>query len=652
MTAVQITDLYQLKSLSQPVSSGKRTFVVQTEMSKELNDYQANILAVEENGSINPYTNGGMNLQPVISGDTLYYRHQDKKDHYQIMQMPITGGAATPVTTENGSVDEIRFSPDKQFAFFKVTLSPEENEQKDNGLTPRHLTKVQNKADGIGWLPTENVYELKTFDTKTGEIKLVKSFSHDFHLQDVSSDKEEVAYLAPEHPEWTDKFDDSHAVFVYNRQTDQITKITSSIPDGVFTDAAFSPDQSRIAIIGSDFHAYSATVNQLYIYDVQRQELSKATQDEQINVGYGNPVADDWTQNPSHVSGYWTDKQTYLYTAVHHGHSQLYRYHTQDNSTEKVHEADRNIVDFATADDQTIVFVHSTAEKPAEIRELNVDTKEEKILANPNADYEKDHQYAPTESFYYPTADGQTEIQGWFTKAQTNAEKAPLILYIHGGPHAAFANTFFQEYQALAGQGFHVLYVNPRGSTSYGEDFATDVMGHYGEHDYADVMTAVDYALSHFKGIDSDKVFVAGGSYGGFLSTWVIGHTDRFQAAIVQRPAIDWFNLYHNSDIGVSFVTNELGVDLYKDNAYQFYWEKSPLAYADKITTPVRIQHGEADRRCPVSQSEALFTAVKRTGTECNYIRYPKSFHGFSRNGKPSLRVQRMKDIVEWFKKF
>lgn len=652
MTAIQITDLYKLKSFSQPFGTPDRTFFVQTQMNKEKNDYQTNILAIEENGTVQPYTNGGKNLQPMVVGNSLYYRHQDNQGHYQLMKMPVDGGVATPVTKENGSVDDLRFSPDGTLAFLKVTLSPEKDEEKDQGLTPRHLTKVQNKADGIGWLPTENVYELKSFDSETGETKLIKSFSHDFHLQDVSADTQEVAYLAAEHPDWTDKFDTSQAVYAHNRQTDQTTWVTASIPNGVFTDAAFSPDQSRMAIIGSDYHAYSATVNQLYVYDTKSNELTKPAQDEQVNVGYGNPIADDWTQNPSHVSGFWVDNDTYLYTAVHHGHSQLYRYHAQENTTEKVHEADRHIVDFAMIDNQNIVFVHSTAEKAGEIRALNIETKAERVLANPNADYESTHQYAPTEFFYYKTADGKAEVQGWFTKAQTNNDTAPLILYIHGGPHAAFANTFFQEFQALAGEGFNVLYVNPRGSTSYGEDFATDVMGHYGENDYADVMTAVDYALTHFKGINPDKVFVAGGSYGGFLSTWIIGHTDRFQAAIVQRPAIDWFNLYHNSDIGVPFVTMELGADLYEDKAHQLYWEKSPLAYADKITTPVRIQHGEADRRCPPSQSEALFTAIKRTGTECDYIRYPKSFHGFSRNGKPSLRVQRMQDIVDWFKRF
>ncbi|WP_158530768.1 alpha/beta hydrolase family protein, partial [Fructobacillus ficulneus] len=130
-------------------------------------------------------------------------------------------------------------------------------------------------------------------------------------------------------------------------------------------------------------------------------------------------------------------------------------------------------------------------------------------------------------------------------------------------------------------------------------------------------------------------------------------HTDRFTAAIVQRPVTDWVNLYLTSDIGVRFVRAELGADLYQDtNAHQLYWEKSPMAYADKIKTPVRIQHGDLDCRCPVSQSESLFRVVKGTGTDCDYIRYPESYHGFSRNGIPSLRVQRFEDIVEWFNRY
>ncbi|MBS9337447.1 alpha/beta hydrolase family protein [Fructobacillus parabroussonetiae] len=652
MPGIQIKDLYQLKSLSQPFATMGRTFVVENRMDEGKNDYQADIVAIKADGTARPYTNGGMNVQPIVAGNTLYYRHKDEKGHYQLMAMPVDGGSAQALTSGNGSVDEMHFSPDQTTLFFKVCQSPSPEEAADEALTPRHLTQVQNKADGIGWLPTENVYELASYDIQTGKQEILKSFNHDFHLQDVASDNTSFAYLAPAHPDWTEQFDDTQAVFIYDTKSEETSYITVSIPEGIFTDASFSPDGQQMVLIGSDYHAYSATINQVYRYDFASKELSKPVQDDQINIGYGNSIAEDWTQQPAHVSGYWINKNTYIYTAIHKGNSQFYLYDAKTQTTKKVHEAARNIIDFAMKNEKTVIFVHSTAEKAAELHELNLETGDEQVLYNPNAQYEESHDYASTESFYYPTTDGKTEIQGWFTKAQTEADKAPIILYIHGGPHAAFANSFFQEYQALASEGFHVLYVNPRGSTSYGEDFAKDVLGHYGENDYADVMAGLDYALSHFQGIDSDKVFVAGGSYGGFLATWIIGHTNRFQAAIVQRPAIDWFNLYHNSDIGVSFTSHELGADLYKDKAFKLYWEKSPIAYADRINTPVRIQHGEEDRRCPVSQSEALFTAVKRTGTDCDYIRYPQSFHGLSRNGKPSLRVRRIEDIVNWFKRY
>ncbi len=137
------------------------------------------------------------------------------------------------------------------------------------------------------------------------------------------------------------------------------------------------------------------------------------------------------------------------------------------------------------------------------------------------------------------------------------------------------------------------------------------------------------------------------------MSTWAIGHTNRFKAAIAQRPVIDWQSLYGISDIGFWFCRTELKADLFKDpNGKEIYWKKSPLAYASKVQTPIRLLHGEWDMRCPISQSEEYFTAIKQTGTKADFIRYPQSFHGVSRNGLPNIRIQRIQDVYNWFDKY
>lgn len=648
MPGVKINDLYQLKSLSQPYPTDDGlTFFVQNMMCEKEDSYQADIYALDAKKNLRQFTNGGLNLQPVVSDNVLYYRHKDKEDDFQLMKMPVDGGVAEALK-ETDSVDQIILSPDKAFIFYKVTHTAE-TEQSDKAV--RYLTEVQNKADGIGWLPTNKTYSLKAYDLATGKSKTFWTRKQDFNLQDVSSDNQKVLYLATEHPKWEDKFDDSMAVYCYDQKADKHQKVSQSMPEAVFSDAYFSPNGKKAALIGTDFKYYSASVHQLYFYDFAKDELKNVTGHAALNVGYSNSIGSDWIQNRSGRSGYWLSNDSYIFSAYDHGHSQLYRCNGQ--TSQLIHDKNRDIVDFAPIDDGQIVFINSTPEKAAELKVLNLGDQVENTLYNPNKDYEQSHQYAKVTSFHYPSTDQQVEVQGWFTEAQGNAETAPLILYVHGGPHAAYGDTFFHEFQALANEGYHVAYVNPRGSTSYGEDFARAVMGHYGECDYDDVMAGLDYVLDNFNDIDKKHLFIAGGSYGGFMSAWVVGHNNRFQAAVIQRPAIDWIGLYGNSDIGVTFVSAEMGVDLYTDaGAAQYYWEKSPLAYADKVQTPTRIQHGVLDRRCPTSQSEALFTAIKRTGTDCDYIRYPQSFHGLSRNGYPSLRVRRMNDIVDWFKRY
>lgn len=162
-------------------------------------------------------------------------------------------------------------------------------------------------------------------------------------------------------------------------------------------------------------------------------------------------------------------------------------------------------------------------------------------------------------------------------------------------------------------------------------------------------MTGLDVALQKFPQLDADRQYIAGGSYGGFMTTWVIGHTKRFASAIAQRPVTNWISLFGTSDIGFYFNPEELGTDLFAEGGVASYWRQSPLAYAQQVTTPIRLLHGEWDMRCPISQSEEYFTAVKRHGVDADMIRYPQSFHGVSRNGLPNLRLQRLDDMTEWF---
>ncbi|MFL6559469.1 MAG: alpha/beta hydrolase family protein, partial [Bacillus sp. (in: firmicutes)] len=252
------------------------------------------------------------------------------------------------------------------------------------------------------------------------------------------------------------------------------------------------------------------------------------------------------------------------------------------------------------------------------------------------------------EPIEYEGANGR-KIHGWLMKPVDfeARKKYPLLLEIHGGPHAMYGNTYMNEFQILAAEGYAVLYVNPRGSHGYGQDFVNAVRGDYGGGDYQDLMLAVDYVLAEFDFIDETRLGVTGGSYGGFMTNWIVGHTNRFKAAVTQRSISNWISFYGVSDIGYYFTEWQIDGD-FRD--VHKLWKHSPLAYIDNVETPLLILHSEKDYRCPIEQAEQLYISLKRLGKKTKFVRFPEENHELSRSGKPSLRKSRLDYIVEWFR--
>ena len=221
----------------------------------------------------------------------------------------------------------------------------------------------------------------------------------------------------------------------------------------------------------------------------------------------------------------------------------------------------------------------------------------------------------------------------------------PLILYIHGGPHWKYGNVFFPEMQLLAGQGYWVLLVNPRGSTGYGHAFTFATRGRWGMEDYQDLMKAVDVAIAR-GGVDTTRLGVAGGSYGGFMTNWVVGHTHRFAAAETDRSIYDWYSWYGSSDAQGLTDYEFSGPPWDADSLYRVL---SPMTYAKSIRTPLLIVHSEDDRRTPITDGEQLFVMLRKRGVPAEFVRYPRSYHGLSRTGPPWLLVDRLERIRTWF---
>jgi len=215
------------------------------------------------------------------------------------------------------------------------------------------------------------------------------------------------------------------------------------------------------------------------------------------------------------------------------------------------------------------------------------------------------------------------------------------------GPHGAYGHAFFHEFQVLAGRGYAVLYLNPRGSHAYGDAFVRACVGDWGGKDYLDLMAGVEHVLG-LGWVDRDRLYVTGGSYGGFMTNWIVGQTDRFKAAVAQRSISNNISAFGTSDIGWHFWQFEMGDATPWRDEHKLV-ERSPLTYVEKVTTPLLILHAEKDYRCPIEQAEQFFVALKVLGKEAVFVRYQDDTHELTRGGKPRNRIDHARRIADWF---
>ncbi len=243
---------------------------------------------------------------------------------------------------------------------------------------------------------------------------------------------------------------------------------------------------------------------------------------------------------------------------------------------------------------------------------------------------------------------GRHRVQGWVLPARRPAgKKGPAILYIHGGPGTQYGRVYFHEFQVLAARGYTVIYSNPRGGTGYSEKHLAAIYDAWGTVDYSDLMTFVDEALARFPAIDRRRLGVAGGSYGGYMTSWIIGHTNRFAAAVAQRAVVNLASFCGSSDFGYAWYRAFGGKVSWRDPAH--YLKMSPITYVDAVKTPTLIEHQENDHRCSIEQAEQLFAALKLRKVPTEFHRYPDESHGMSRGGRPDRRIERLERIAAWF---
>ena len=274
-----------------------------------------------------------------------------------------------------------------------------------------------------------------------------------------------------------------------------------------------------------------------------------------------------------------------------------------------------------------------------------------KQVTDLNAESLAGRDLATLEAFAVGSSDG-IDIDAWIIRPPDfdPAKRYPAILTIHGGPRAAYGEIFFHQMQAMAGLGYVILISNPHGGSGRGDVFA-DIRGKYGTIDYEDLMAVVDAALERFDFIDPDRLGAMGGSYGGFMTNWIIGHTDRFAAAVSQRSIANWIHKFCTTDIGYYFNKDQMLTTPWEDGGDEKMWWHSPLRYADRAKTPTLFIHSEQDYRCWLPEGIQMFTALRYHGVESRLVMFREENHELSRSGKPKHRIRRLEEILGWFDK-
>jgi len=343
------------------------------------------------------------------------------------------------------------------------------------------------------------------------------------------------------------------------------------------------------------------------------------------------------------------DGQAIYFPAEIGGTAHLFRLTVSSARVEQVTEGDRVLSGLTIAPGvDRIAYVATSPDRPTEVFTANLKGSNERKLSSIQDQLLQELKLGRTERFRFDSKDG-TSIDGWavFPPDYDKSHRYPLIADIHGGPHGAFSSSFSYPQQLLAAAGYIVIYVNPRGSTGYGEKFRWGTWGGWGEHDLEDVMAGVDYALKHYSA-DPKRLGVTGYSYGGFLTNWIIGHTDRFRAAITGAGPTNWISNYGTGDIPRTKESEFLGRP-WEPEAYAVMVKQSPITYAKNIHTPTLFIHGESDARVPIAQAEELYTALKKQNVPAKFIRYPNSYHG---NWAPWDTVHRYQQELIWWKQY
>jgi dipeptidyl aminopeptidase/acylaminoacyl peptidase len=650
-------DLLTLQVVGDPQISldGTHVAFVRTTTDTEKNKYQSEIWTVPADGSspARRFTGGkSSSSEPRWSPDgaQIAFVSDRQEEQSQIFLIPADGGEAQPLTQlEPGALQGLRWSPDGSQIAFLYRTTPAAytkkaiEERKTKGLSspPRVHTQLFYRLDGFGYFDG-SYWQVYSVDVRSGVVKALTE--GDFSCGDVcwSPDGLTLAFLSDRRPDWDASGTSETQIWTVPVAGCDITAIPT--PPGDKSGLAWSPDGRSFAYLGNpDPHDQWGTNNdRLFVLPVDGGEAARDLTGHTDKAAGVLSISD--VGSGGGESLVWSANGTRLFFPIsENGDTRVYGIAADSGDfvplTPSGHVADG----FSIAGESVAYTLsHSTAPTEVfvgerQVSDLNRAWLEEIALQTPIP-------------FTLDSGDGGI-VPGWFLLPPnfTADGTAPLVLYVHGGPHLQYGNGLFHELQWLAAQGYVVAYANPRGSKGYGEAHTKAIKGHWGEPALADVEMVVDEAIARGYA-NPEKTAIMGGSYGGYLTAWAIGHTDRFACAIADRLVGNLHSMSGTSDFPWAHGSYYAG-NAWDDPAD--LWRNSPLAYAGRIHTPLLLIHSDGDLRCPISQAEELFAALRLQKKSVEFVRYPaETSHGLSRSGPPDMRLDRLHRNLAWLDKY
>ncbi|MGO1652916.1 S9 family peptidase, partial [Senegalia sp. (in: firmicutes)] len=642
MEKLKLDDFTNYKFLSQIKHGNEKDkfALLVHEIDKKENKYLSNIWVYDENKLKQLTRSDQENYFIWLNDEELLFssdrdqsdkkNKKDKEIFTQFYKININGGEAKKYFKIDKNVTDIKRINDDKFVFTAIyDKEDEENKDEKEEKTFIEIDEIPFWSNGSGYTNKKRnrlyIYDLTkdSYQSISDELTNVSDFS-------LNDNKEKIVFTSNK---YENKMKLTDSLYVYYIKNSELKTIDSG--NFSYNYARFLNDD-KLIVNATDMKNYGINENgKFYIYDLNNEDIQCITPD--FDKSVWNSVGSDVRYGGNSNVGV---ENNHLYFITTENDSSYINKIDENGNIEKLVENTGSVDGFSIKDRQ-IYFVGLRDLKLQEIYELK-DKKEEQI-SKFNTFVQEEKKLSKPQKLVIENND--VNIEGFLIKPVDFDEnkKYPAILDIHGGPKTVYGNIFYHEMQYWANEGYVVFFCNPRGSDGKGNEFA-DIRGKYGTIDYEDIMKFTDQILDKYSFIDSEKVGVTGGSYGGFMTNWIIGHTNRFRAAASQRSISNWTSMYSTTDIGYYFTKDQIGETPWSDN--DKLWEHSPLKYADKVNTPTLFIHGEKDYRCWVVEGIEMFTALKFHNVESKLCIFKDENHELSRSGKPKSRIDRLRQMT------